>query len=300
MCSDEHVDVHDEGDTTDVQPEQQVVTGEAVAVELRLAGPGSRGIAALIDYLVVVAAQFLLLFVTLFDGANDAAIFTVVLVIEVLILLGYPVVMETLWRGRTLGKAAMGLRVVRDDGGPIHFRHAFVRGLMGLFVDKPGLTSGLGALIPMIASSRNKRLGDMAAGTIVLQDRMPGQIDAPVFMPPALAGWAAGLDLSGIDDGLALRMRHFLGRAPQLSPQVRVALEQQLAAEAAARIGQPPAGAPGWAVISAVLAERRRRALGSSQPAPPPWPGHQPISGTAPPPAVAPAAPPDSPFVPPS
>ena len=106
--------------------------------------------------------------------------------------------METLWRGRTLGKAAMGLRVVRDDGGPIRFRHAFVRGLVGVVLDKPGITYGLGALIPMHRDEHGKkRLGDMAAGTIVLQERVPAQLDAPVAMPPPLAGWAAGLDLAG-------------------------------------------------------------------------------------------------------
>jgi uncharacterized RDD family membrane protein YckC len=263
-------------DTSGVYPDEQIVTGEAVALELRLAGAGSRGIAAVVDLLVMAVAQiaiFLLIIAT--DNVSLAAALTIVLSAEVLILLGYPVAMETLWHGQTLGKAMMGLRVVRDDGGPIRFRHAFVRGLVGLFLDKPGITSGLFALIPMIATTRKKRMGDILAGTMVLQDRVPGRLEAPVMMPPPLAGWAASLDLSGIDDALALRMRHFLGRAAALSPAARATLEHQLASEAAAKVGTPPAGTPAWAIISAVLAERRRRAFTATHQVPQ-WPSHAP------------------------
>jgi uncharacterized RDD family membrane protein YckC len=256
-----------------VQTEQQVVTGEAVALELQLAGAGSRCIAALIDFAIVTVVQLLVLFFILVTSwGSGAAILTALIVAEVGITLGYPVAMETLWRGRTLGKAVMGLRVVREDGGPIRFRHAFVRGLVGVAVDKPGISYGLAALIPMLATVRKKRLGDMAAGTIVLQDRVPGSLDAPVAMPPPLAGWAAGLDMSGIDDGFALRMRQFLGRARQLSPPALATIEHQLATEIVARVGPPPANTPGWALISAVLAERRNRAFYATQPPPPPTP----------------------------
>ena len=94
-----------------------------------------------------------------------------------LVFLGYPVAMETLTRGRTLGKMALGLRVVRDDGGPITFRQALVRGLVGLALERPGLVLlGFGPALGMIVamfSARGKRIGDMAAGTVVLQERLP-------------------------------------------------------------------------------------------------------------------------------
>ena len=194
-------------DTSDVQPDEQVVTGEAVAVDLQLAGIGSRGVAALIDLVIIdVAADRLLLAScsARLGGGNLTTFLTVLLLVEVGVVLGYPVGMETLWRGRTLGKAVMGLRVVRDDGGPIRFRHAFVRGLVGVVLEKPGISYSLLALIPMLASSHKKRLGDLLAGTVVLQERVPGSLEAPVAMPPPLAAWAATLDLSGIDDALAL------------------------------------------------------------------------------------------------
>jgi uncharacterized RDD family membrane protein YckC len=277
-----------------VHPDEQVVTGEAVALELRLAGAGSRGIAALIDLFIVTAVQLIALIpILLVSWGSDAAVQTVLIVAVVGVTLGYPVGFETLWRGRTLGKAWMGLRVVRDDGGPIRFRHAFVRGLVGVVVDKPGITYGLGALIFIVVNSRKKRIGDLAAGTIVLQDRVPGHIDAPVAMPAALAGWAASLDLTAVDDGLALRLRQFLGRASQLAPPARAALEHQLATDLVARVGPAPPEAPEWAVISAVLAERRRRAFEATQPAAPkpPWTAapDQTLPGTP-----APATPPPS------
>jgi uncharacterized RDD family membrane protein YckC len=272
-----------------VAGEQQMVTGEAVAVELQLAGAGSRGIAAMVDIGLVLLAQLLVLALVLAigPGSNAATISTVVVVAEVLIVLGYPVITETLTRGRTLGKAMMGLRAVRDDGGPIRFRHAFVRGLVGVFLDKPGITLALAAFIPMLVDPRHKRLGDHAAGTLVLQVRVPTQPNLDLRMPPALAGWASTLDLSGVDDGLALAIRQYLSRAPALAPHARATVEAQLIGQLAGRIAAPPPGAPAWAVLTAVLAERRRRAAYPRSPGP--------VAPVSPyPPAAGPDVPPSS------
>ncbi len=276
-----------------MQPDEQMVTGEAVSVELPLAGVGSRGIAALIDIVITFAAQLAVLVVLIATGSGGGiTVLQIVLVVtEILIVAGYPIGMETLWRGRTLGKAMMGLRVVRDDGGPIRFRHALVRGLVGVFVDKPGITYALGALIPMVSSRQKKRIGDFFAGTVVLQERVPGQLEAPVGMPPMLAGWAASLDLTGVDDALALRMRQFLSRASSFTPDARATLEHQIASEVVRKVGVPPPATPGWAVIAAVLAERRRRAFAAAPPpvAPAGW-ASPPLPPTgAFPPGAAPA-----------
>jgi uncharacterized RDD family membrane protein YckC len=271
-----------------------VVTGEAVALELRTAGAGSRGIAAAIDLAVVGALLIvpLVLVAELAGSADSATEAALLLVVYVGVLLGYPVVMETLWHGRTLGKAAMGLRVVRDDGGPIRFRHAFVRGLIGVVVDRPGISVSVLAFVPMLATARNKRLGDVFAGTIVLSERVPGAVDVRVPMPRQLTGWAAGLDLSAVDDGLAMRARQLLIRAGQLSPTALATLQREVAVDLVARVGAPPEGTPDWAVLSAVVAERRQRAIAGAhqgRPTAPPRP--------APTVAVDPA--PDTPAPPP-
>lgn len=284
--------------------DETIVTGEAVEIGLPLAGIGSRGIAALIDYAITTAATIAVLFLVIATGASAdlTAVLTEVLVAVILVQLGYPVASETLWRGKTVGKAAMGLRVVRDDGGPIRFRHAFVRGLIGVVLDKPGISYGLLALIPMLTSKRAKRLGDMAAGTIVLQERVPARVEVPIAMPPPLAGWAYSLDLSGIDESLAARMRQYVTRAAELNPQTRDAMEAHLVSEVAGRLAVALPPAPGWAILAAVLAERRRRAMAAAMPAPtsmPPTYGPAPTFGAPPPAPYYSAPPPPPPSTPP-
>jgi uncharacterized RDD family membrane protein YckC len=199
----------------------------------------------------------------------------------VLVFVGYNVILETLWRGRTVGKAALGLRVVRDDGGPVRFRHALVRGIMF------PLESWGPALIASMISKRSKRFGDMLAGTIVVQERVPGQTATPVQMPPPLAWWAASLDLSRFGDDLAMACRQFLGRQTELNQMAREAMGGQLvAAVMACTTPPPPPGTPGWAYLSAVLAERRRREEQRMYAIAPPPPNAQP---NAAPPAYPPS-----------
>jgi len=252
-------------------PTERLVSGEAVELDVRLARVGSRVLALLLDIVVQVVAYIGLFMVTdlgvallgpLHDAALQQAVAGVVLVV---VLVGYPTTMETLTRGRTLGKLVLGLRVVRDDGGPIGFRHALTRALVGVAVEWPGLVMPLltwvAALATMLANPRSKRLGDLAAGTIVVHERTPASWGWVPAMPPTLARWAALLDLTGLDDDLALAVRHFLARNRQIREPARSRLGYALAVEVAAcTTPPPPRGVPGWAYLAAVLAERHRRA----------------------------------------
>jgi uncharacterized RDD family membrane protein YckC len=244
-----------------VSVEQPIVTGEAVALDVRPAGAGSRGIALIIDLAaqLVVTIGWLWAVSRVGASSDDAAVEAIVLTLFVATVLGYPVGFETLWRGRTPGKAAMGLRVVRDDGGPIRFRHAFVRGLVGVVVDRPGLSVGLLALIPMLTTKRSKRLGDLAAGTVVVQDRVPSRVAPPPIVAPELVGWAGGLDLTGVSDVLALDIRQFLARSRQLSPAVRTEMGNRLLGQVTATVGPLPSGMEPGTYLHTVLAERSRR-----------------------------------------
>lgn len=258
-----------------------LVTGEAVVLELRLAKLASRLLALLID----LAVQMILLIVgSLVIGgvagsADDAAEGAIELVLLVLVIIGYPVTFETLSRGRTLGKLALGLRVVREDGGPISFRHALVRAMAAIL--EIWISAGAVALVISLASSKGKRLGDYLAGTVVVRERVPTASAPMAAMPPQLAFWASGLDLSRLPDDLALATRQFLSRSRELAPEVRESMGARLAASVAACTSPPaPSGVPAWAYLSAVLAERRRREtarLGASGAAPPP-------QGASPPP----------------
>jgi uncharacterized RDD family membrane protein YckC len=271
-----------------------LVTGEAVVLELRLAKLASRSLAVAID----VAVQLgLFLFGTLVlagtvSFVDDSLAAAIGLAFYVAVIVGYPVAFETLTRGRSLGKLALGLRVVREDGGPVRFRHALVRGLLA--VVEIWATFGAVALITSLASSQGCRVGDFLAGTVVIHERVPVRSAPVAVMPPPLAGWAARLDLSRVPDDLALAARQYLARLPELAPEVRAQMGGSLVrALADVTAPPPPPGVPDWAFLSAVLAERRRRELAR-------W-GHpqrlSPYAGPSGPPAPASPGPPPPPPV---
>jgi hypothetical protein len=161
--------------------------------------------------------------------------------------------------------------VVRDDGGPIRFRHALVRGAIG--VVEILMTFGVVACIASLVSARGRRLGDVFAGTLVVRERVAaGQAAFAPPPPPWLAGRFSALDLSAVPDGLWLAVRQYLTRMGQLDPQVGWGMAQRLADDLAARTGAPvPPETPPALYLAAVLQERQareaRRAFGSGAPA---------------------------------
>jgi hypothetical protein len=180
-------------------------------------------------------------------------------IFTVLVFVGYPLVFETATRGRTLGKMAMGLRVVSDDGGPERFRQALFRALASI-VEIWGLL-GSPAVICSMLSPKAKRIGDIFAGTVVISERAP-KPGPPPGMPPQLAWWAASLQLSGLSAEQAEVARQFLTRAMQLDPQVRDQMAYRIASDVFSRVAPPPPpGTPPQLALAAVLAERHRREL---------------------------------------
>ncbi|MCE7007276.1 RDD family protein [Kibdelosporangium philippinense] len=241
-----------------------LVSGEAVLLEVRVAKLASRGLAIALDVLIQAAALLFLAMILSAAGLvgfDNALQGTVTLVGLVAVLVGYPVTAETLTRGKTVGKAAAGLRVVRVDGGPIRFRHALVRGLAGFFVDFWGVgLLGAVAVIVSLSSRNSQRVGDMLAGTLVIRERIPEQNVAPVYMPPPLANWASTQNVTGLPNDLALAIRQYLGRLHELAPEAAHNLGSRLAAEVSAYLGSPvPPNVPVYAYLSAILAERRTR-----------------------------------------
>ena len=237
------------------------MTGEAVALEMRLAKFPSRALAILIDFVVLFVIAVLLIAASsaVMADVDEALAATLGLVTVVLLLVGVPVLIETLSRGRSLGKLALGLRVVRDDGGPVRFRHSLTRGLAGVFVDFY-LTFGVGAVVCSLLNERGKRVGDLLAGTVVIRERAPSGGAPLPPVPPQLAAWATSLQLSRLPDELAMAARRYLARSHQLSPQVRDQMGAQLATEVAQWVTPPPPpGTPAWAYLAAVLGERGRR-----------------------------------------
>ncbi|HEX5427496.1 RDD family protein [Segeticoccus rhizosphaerae] len=237
-----------------------LVTGEAVSLELPAASIGVRILSGLIDVVAVVVAAVVLAVLggTITRGQDQALTQTAQVVVALLAVLVLPTTVETLTRGKSPGKLALGLRTVRDDAGPIQFRHAFVRALVGMV--EIFVTFGVPALISALVSTQAKRLGDHAAGTYVVRERVAVRLTPPPAMPPFLQAWASGADIATLPDGLAVNVRQFLGRASTLTPAARAAVGSRLCAEALRHVAPPPsAGAHPEHVLAAVLADRRRR-----------------------------------------
>jgi uncharacterized RDD family membrane protein YckC len=288
---------------------EEIVTGEAVILGLPSARFPTRILALLIDMVVQIAAFGVIATVAAVGAANqglDAASGAAVLIAGlILVIVGYPVAFEALSRGRTLGKMALGLRVVADDGGPERFRQALVRALAGTI--EIWALAGVPALITSMLSARGKRLGDIFAGTFVLRERAPRLAAVPYQVPfhqaggyptgfhgaaatpmdPGLRPWAASLDLSGLPDPLAASAASYLSRYWQLNEAARDQLGWQLAADVAARLSPPPPpGLPPAVYLHTVLAERRNREIARLTPAASPVAPAS-MQSPAPPPAAS-------------
>ncbi|MDT0164705.1 RDD family protein [Actinotalea sp. AC32] len=238
----------------------EILIGEGVVLDARPASFATRTLGAVVDLAVtlVAGAVVLTLLGTLGQGLDDAAGAAVGIAGVVLLLVVVPTAVETLTRGRSLGKLAAGIRVVRDDGGPVRFRHAVVRALVG--VGELWLTLGSVALITSLVHPQGKRLGDVVAGTYAVRVRGGQRALPPLVMPPDLAAWAARTDIRRLPDGVALSARQFLGRATTLHPASRERLGVRLAAEIEGYVAPgPPPGTHPERFIAAVLAERRDR-----------------------------------------
>ncbi|MFF8604126.1 RDD family protein [Streptomyces sp. NPDC015232] len=240
-----------------------VVTGDAVYLGLEPARLPTRALAVLID-LVVVWTAFLLVsmgLVVATASLDEAAVAALSIASFVLVLVGAPIAVETLSHGRSLGKLALGLRVVREDGGPIRFRHALMRGAMGAV--EILMTFGVVACVASLVSERGRRLGDVFAGTLVVRERVAAGPGAGMLLPPPppwLVGRFSGLDLSAVPDSLWLEVRQYLTRMRQLDPAIGLRLAERLAGELVARTGAPaPPGVPAAAYLAGVVAERQAR-----------------------------------------
>ena len=246
----------------------EVVTGDAVLLDVRIAQLPVRAVGALIDIVVILIGYLISLFLwaaTLseLDGAATAGI---MVLFTVLVFVGYPLIFETATRGRSVGKMVMGLRVVSEDGGPERFRQAMFRALASVI--EIWMLLGSPAVICSMLSPKAQRIGDIFAGTVVISERGP-KLGPPPMMPPQLAWWATSLQLSGLSAEQAEVARQFLSRATQLDPQVRDQMAHRIAGDVLSRVAPPPpTGTPPQLALAAVLAERHRRELARLRPSP--------------------------------
>lgn len=240
--------------------DDEILIGEGVALESGAAPVTLRILSGLIDYAVTIG--LLIFFFAAVDriGGNFegawAATFVIVALFSIVVV--FPMTVETLTRGKSLGKLAAGLRVVRDDGGPVTIRHAFIRALVGVL--EIYMTAGTLAVGVSMFSARGKRIGDYLAGTYSMRTRGGGNKLPPLVMPPHLAQWAVSADIARLPDSLALTGRMFLGRAATMRPEARERIGQQIAGHVAAYVAPgPPEGTHPEYFLAAVLTARRDR-----------------------------------------
>jgi uncharacterized RDD family membrane protein YckC len=249
-----------------VEDAQELVTGEAVALDLRPASFVLRAAGAMIDWLVYFGS-YILIMVILFtysqqlgiDQAMQAAIGVAGLVLCVVVI---PTAVETVSQGKSLGKLAIGARIVRDDGGSIGFRHAFIRALTGVF--EVYITFGGLAAIVALLNGRAKRMGDLVAGTYSQNERV-SRLVAPTFgVPEQLAEWAKTADVAKLPDALARRVAAFLAQAGGLTAETRVRLSRELANEVSIYVSPVPT-TNAELFLAAVAVMRRDREFAALQ-----------------------------------
>jgi uncharacterized RDD family membrane protein YckC len=261
-----------------------LVIAEGVELELRPARLASRFMGWLLDAVIqfVLFVVFMLATAALTSGSGTGdSSHALVIIALVLVTIGYPTISETVSTGKSIGKMAAGLRVVRVDGGPERFRHALARALAGMFADLnlplfaavlfgavPGpfvLMVGLPGAVVSVVSRRGQRIGDLLAGTLVVRDRMD-TTRGSVPMPPSpmLASWAATATVSEVPTGLIVAARQLISRAFELDRLAAADLATELVQQFSAYVTpEPPPQTPAYQYLVAVTGERFRRETGS-------------------------------------
>lgn len=242
-----------------------IITPDAVVLELETAGVASRVCAGMID----AAVQFAILFVGAVivavafgskDG-TDSARTTASIVLVTIVLLGYPVVSETFSRGRTVGKAAVGLRAVTIEGGPITFRHAMLR-MMGGLVDRYVPPGGVAGMLFVLGTRRRQRIGDLLAGTVVIRDPQRSQLPPALWFPVPFGfeSYAGTIDPSAMTVEQYTVIRAFLVRVKELTPDARFSVADALAGSLARalRHERPPSVHPETFLLCAIARYQRR------------------------------------------
>src|ERR1700694_4191515 len=240
-----------------------IATPERVSFDYQVAGLGTRAIAQLLDLLIVTGILIAMFFVAFAAGrmtSSDTVANLIIIIGSFIVIFGYFWISEALWSGQTLGKQSFGLRLGGGRGEPLTFLQAGIRNVVRI-VDFLPYGYGVG-LVVLFANGKGKRLGDLAAGTIVVKDSDhiwlwqlaggrrpmdPAGTPPPASPPPEVTRHPAGptplagsratlapspyapasaaeLTLRRLDPELRRFVTSYARRRPQLSLEVRVQL----------------------------------------------------------------------------
>ncbi|MCU1428194.1 MAG: domain containing protein [Actinomycetia bacterium] len=241
-----------------------IATPEGVDVELILAGLGSRFLARFLDTLIQAVLIFALVVITLAggNGRSRGWIAAVTAIGTFLVVFAYDVAFEVLGSGRTPGKRVAGIRVVGLRGQPIDFLASAVRNVVRV-VELVFLY--LPSFVLILTTSRDQRLGDIAAGTLVVRETFGGRASdvmgptapAPLTVAPdTVAGW----DVSTITPAEVLAVRQFLDRRLALPWHIRAYLAGELVQRLTPRLTGVPDNVHPEFVLEGVMVAKHARA----------------------------------------
>ena len=236
----------------------ELIAGEGVALLIPPAAPVIRICCGILDLVLYASLAILMLyfFIKYGPSLDEALIKAALILLMAFSILILPATVEYLSKGKSLGKLIGGMRVVRIDSGPIVWRQCFTRALMGLIEI---WTIQAISVVSVLVEKRSRRVGDLAAGTYVIRERMPLRIPTPPQMPPQLEAWAKTVDLGGISPGLAIAMRQFITRRDLFSSAGGRSLAEQIMRQVYVAVLPRPPQAPPEQIIAALLAERTNR-----------------------------------------
>jgi len=244
-------------------PDQlSIETPEQIALEFPLAGVGSRFLALAIDVLLQIAIGLLLLLAvggtwsllqTGGAGGGGAWLGAIAVIGIFLIFYGYFMVFEAFWNGQTPGKRVVGLRVLGVTGRPVHVGEAILRNLLRVVDSLPGVYAV--GIVSVLVSQRSQRLGDLAAGTVVVHEKA---LTAPVMAVaamPTTPAWTGG----GLTDAELTLVETFLQRRRELDVDVRATRAAAIAGHLRARLGAAAPDLRDEPLIEALHARARTR-----------------------------------------
>ena len=215
-----------------------ITTPEGVVLDLVVAGIGSRFLAGMLDVAIQVFTLFAVIQTATATNLRSGFVTAGLIVIAFLVIFGYPVLFELFNQGRTPGKLAVGLRVVRADGNPISAAASLIRNLLRLIDGWTALTFILFPVgfVAAFTTRHCQRLGDLAAGTVVIRERFATTGTNPAayltLPPPPGLNW----DVAAITPDEVFVIRRYLERRATLPPYSRMHLSAALGQRIRARI----------------------------------------------------------------
>jgi uncharacterized membrane protein SpoIIM required for sporulation/uncharacterized RDD family membrane protein YckC len=255
---------------SDLRQHHGIETPEHVDVRFELAGVGSRLAAALLDTILTWLGilGLSLLYVRVMSGRENTTVRgwagAILILLSFALLWGYFTLFEALNGGRTPGKQSLGIRVVMDTGRPVTPTAAVVRNLVRLLDCYFPLLPVIPALVMMFVHRSNKRLGDLAAGTIVVRDRPTSWTitvdgaEESVDQPESEVGEALEVGPPDLTENEFRLLDRFLNRLHELAPEVRTRISVDLARRFEARIPRRSGDLEGY-LVDVFNAEQRKR-----------------------------------------